>query len=128
MFNDKRKAQLIVLTAFLCGIVAGAAGQYLLRQKALSQAVPAATETLDEMTRAIKLTPVQRAEVEQILDDTNRQYRELRERTKPQYNEIRNAARERIRVLLPADQQALYEEWTHQQDAKRAAKPAHSGK
>lgn len=128
MFNDKRKAQLIVLTAFLCGIVAGAAGQYLFRQKTLSQAVPAATETLDEMTRAISLTPAQRAEVEQILGDTKRQYQELRERTKPHYNEIRNAARERIRSLLPAEQQALYEEWSRQQDAKNAAKPAHSGK
>jgi uncharacterized membrane protein len=128
MFNDKHKAQMIVLTAFLCGIIAGAAGQYLFRQKTLSPPAASATETLDEMTRAIKLTPQQRTEVEQILDDTKRQYQELRDRTKPQYNEIRDAARERIRSLLPADQQALYQEWTRRQDAKRATKPAHNGK
>lgn len=128
MFTDKRKAQMIVLAAFLCGIIAGAAGQYLFRQKTLSQPAASATETLDEMTRAIKLTPPQRTEIEQILDDTRRQYQELRDRTRPQYNEIRDAARGRIRALLPPDQQALYEEWTRQQDAKRAAKPAHGSK
>lgn len=128
MFNNRRKAELIVLTAFLCGVIAGAAGQYLFRQKTLSQPTGSATETLEEMARAINLTPQQRAEVEQILDDTKRRYQELRDRTKPQYNEIRDGARARIRALLPAHQQALYEEWTRQQDAKRAAKPAHSGK
>ena len=128
MFTDKRKAQMIVLAAFLCGVIAGGAGQYLFRQKTLSQPAASATETLDEMTRAIRLTPVQRAEVEQILDDTKRQYQELRDRTKPQYNEIRDAARARISALLPADQQARYEEWTRQQDARRVTKPAHSGK
>ena len=128
MFNDKRKAQVIVLTAFLCGAIAGAAGQYLFRQKTLSQPVASATETLDEMTRAINLNSQQRVEVEQILDDTKRQYQELRDRTKPQYNEIRDHARKRIGALLPPGQQALYEEWTRQQDAKRVAKPAHSGK
>lgn len=130
MFTDKRKAQMIVLAAFLCGVIAGASGQYLLRQKTLSQPVTSATETLEQMTRAIKLTPAQRTEVEKILNDSRQQSQELRERTRPQYDKIRDTARERIRALLPPDQLALYEVWTRQQDAQRAAKSssAHSSK
>lgn len=122
MFPDKRKAQIIVVAAFLCGVIAGGAGQYLLFQKTVLHPASSAAETLDEMTGAVKLTSTQRAEIEKILDDARQQSQELRASLRPQYDRIRNTTRARIRALLLPEQQALYEEWTLKQDAKRAAK------
>ncbi len=119
MVNNKRKAQLIIFAAFVLGIVVGASGQYLLIHKTQSQS---SSSTLDDLTRAVKLTPEQRTQADQILSDSQAQYQEVRIKVRPQFNVVRDATRKRIASILTPEQQLLFEQYTRELDAKKEAK------
>jgi Spy/CpxP family protein refolding chaperone len=124
MVTNKRKAQLIIIATFTAGIIVGAAGQYLVVHQSLSKSGNSNQEVLDGMTRSIKLTTDQRAQVEQFLGDSRQQYQDLRNQMRPQYNAIRDATRKRISSILSTEQQSLYEKWTRDLDAKREQEKA----
>jgi Spy/CpxP family protein refolding chaperone len=121
MLTSKRKAHLIVVTAFVLGISVGAAGQFL-----LSQPPPPVASTpgdvADEMTRAVKLDQSQRSQVMQILGACQKQSQDLREQTRPQYHAIRENARNRIRAILSPEQLVSFNEWIKDLDARREKK------
>jgi len=119
MLTNKRKAQLIIIAAFVMGIVVGASGQYLFQHTSQSQAN---NSTLDDLTRAVRLTPEQRVQADKILCDSQTQYQEVRVRVRPQFNEVRDATRKRIAAILSQEQQALFEQYTRELDAKKEAK------
>ena len=116
--TSKRKAHLIVITAFALGVAVGASGQFL-----LSQPPPPVASTpvavADEMTRAVKLDESQRSQVIQILGDCQKQSQELREQTRPQYHAIRENARNRIRAILSPEQLVSFNQWIKDLDARR---------
>lgn len=125
MLNNKHKAQLIIITAFILGIVVGASGQYLVLQESLNKSGNSSNssrEMLDNLSRTLKLTKEQRNEVEQITADSRAKYQELRIQTRPQYDAVRNETRKRISALLSPEQQALYEKWNCDLDTKREQK------
>ena len=126
MVTSKRKAQLIILATFITGLIAGAAGQYLVTHSSLSKTGNSSQEMLDDMTRSVKLTKDQRTQVEQFLADSRQQSQDLRNQMRPQYNAIRDATRKRISSILSLDQQSLYDKWTHDLDAKREKEKAAS--
>jgi uncharacterized membrane protein len=126
MVTNKRKAQLIILATFITGIIAGAAGQYLVMHGSLSKAGNSSQEMLDDLTRSVKLTKEQRIQVEQFLADSRQQSQDLRNQMRPQYNAIRDATRKHISSILSTEQQSLYEKWTHDLDAKREREKAAS--
>lgn len=121
MLTSKRKAHLIVVTAFALGIAVGAAGQFL-----LSQPPPPVASTpgdvADEMTHAVKLDQSQRSQVMHILGDCQKQSQDLREQTRPQYQSIRENARNRIRAILSPEQLVSFNEWIKDLDARREKK------
>lgn len=119
MVDNKRKAQLIIIGAFVLGIVVGASGQYLFEHRTQSQA---SNSTLDDLTRAVRLTPEQRVQADQILTDSQAQYQEVRIRVRPQFNVVRDATRKRIASILSPEQQVLFEQYTRELDAKKEAK------
>jgi cation diffusion facilitator CzcD-associated flavoprotein CzcO len=118
MLTSKRKAHLIVVTAFILGIVVGGSGQFL-----LSQPPPPVASTpvdvADEMTRAAKLDQSQRSQVLQILGDCQKQSQDLREQIRPQYQAIREKARNRIRAILSPEQLISFNQWINDLDARR---------
>jgi uncharacterized membrane protein len=123
MLTNRRKAQLIIIATFLFGTVVGASGHYLLsRQSLINQSAPPQT-TLDKITRAVGLSAEQRTQVDQMLKDSRGQQGDLLAPIKPQLTEIRMQCRERIRSILSPEQQALYDKWNHEQDARREQKP-----
>ena len=130
MLTNKHKAQLIIIGAFVLGIVVGASGQYLFLHKSINQ--PAANSTqemLDSLTREVKLTKEQRTQVEQVYNEAQLKYQELRNQSRPQYDAIRNEMRKRISAMLSPEQQLLYDERNRNLDAKRLQKEkAQSGK
>lgn len=126
MLTNKHKAQLIIMTAFIAGIIVGASGQYLVLHKSLGKPNNPNQEMLDDLTKSVKLTSDQRVQVEQFLADSRQQYQELRNQNRPQYNAIRDATRKRISSILSTDQQTLYEKWTHELDARREKEKAAS--
>lgn len=129
MLTNKHKAQLIILAAFVLGIVVGASGQYLFLHKSLSQPVNSTQEMLDGLTREVKLTKEQRTQAEQIYNEAQGKYQELRNQSRPQYDAVRNEMRKRISTILSPEQQLLYDERNRNLDAKRLQKEkAQSGK
>jgi hypothetical protein len=120
MLTSKRKAHLIVVTAFILGIAVGASGQYLLSHQAPPPTASTPVDVADELTGVLKLDQSQRSQVVQILGDCQKQSQDLREQNRPQFQAIRENARNRIRVLLSPEQLALFNQWIKDLDAKRA--------
>ena len=118
----KRKAHLIILAAFILGIVVGGSGQYLLLHRSMNNQVVAPMKTIDELTQRLNLTPDQRTRIDQFLSDSRRQFLALDEEVRPQYKAIRVENRKRISALLTPEQQPLFEQYTRELDAKREAK------
>ena len=119
MTPSKRKAQLIVVTAFILGIAVGASGQYLLWRQAPQAVASTPVDVADEMSRIMKLDQSQRSQVVLILGDCQKQSQELKEQTRPQFQTIRENARNRIRALLSPEQLVLFNQWIKDLDAKR---------
>jgi hypothetical protein len=129
MLTSKRKAHLIVVTAFSLGIAVGASGQYILS----SQAPPAprastVNDVADELTRVLKLDESKRSRVVEILSECQQRSRDLRDQTRPQFQAIRDSARDQIRSILSVEQQAIYNQWIKELDAKREKKSLEEGK
>lgn len=118
----KRKAQLIILAAFILGIVVGGAGQYLLVHRSMNNQAVTPVKTIDEMTQRLSLTEAQRSEVDKLLAESRRQYQLLDDEFRPHYKTVRLDTRKRIAMLLTPEQQTLFEQYTRELDAKREAK------
>lgn len=118
MLTSKRKAHLIVVTAFILGIAVGGSGQFL-----LSQPPPPVASTpgdvADDMTRAVKLDQSQRTQVIQILNDCQKQSQDLREQNRPQFQAVRENARNRIRAILSPEQLISFNQWINDLDVRR---------
>lgn len=119
---NKRKAQLIILAAFVLGIVVGASGQYLLLYRSLSSQPATAVKVIDELNQRLTLTTEQRIRIERLLADARRQYQILDDEVRPQYKTIRLETRKLVALELTPEQQTLFEQYTRELDAKREAK------
>jgi len=128
MLTSKRKAHLIIITAFTLGIAVGASGQYLLSHQAPPRPVSTATDVANELTHVLKLDQSQRSQIVQILSECQKQNQDLRSQARPQFQAVRESARSRIRALLLPEQQALYNQWIKDLDAKREKRAAEEGK
>jgi uncharacterized membrane protein len=128
MLTSKRKAHLIVITTFILGVAVGASGQYLLSNQTPPRASSTPADVTGELTRVLKLDQPQRTQVLQILGECQKQSQELREQNRPQFQAIREKARDRIRTLLSPEQLALFNQWIRDLDAKRDKKASEERK
>lgn len=128
MLTSKRKAHLIVVTAFILGIAVGASGQYLLSYQTPTRSASTPTDVADELTRVLNLDQPQRSQVIQILSDCQKQNQDLKEQTRPQFQAIRENGRNRIRALLSPEQGLLFNKWIRDLDAKREKKASEERK
>jgi hypothetical protein len=119
MLTSKRKAHLIVVTAFILGVAVGVSGQYLLSNRVAQPAPSTPGDVADELTRVLNLDLPRHAQVIQILGDCQKQSQDLREQNRPQFQAIRENARNRIRALLSPEQLGLFNQWIKDLDAKR---------
>jgi len=128
MLTSRRKAHLIIVTAFMLGIAAGASGQYLLFMQPPPARTSTVAEVADELTQVLKLDQSQRSQVEQVLSECQHQYQELKNQTRPQFQSVREKARNRIRSLLSPEQQTLYNQWVRSLDSKRDKRNSEEGR
>ena len=122
--TTRLKIWLVVIGVFLLGGVTGAAldSVYRLRASGGGHGMrgPRNTEKrFEEMKRDLSLTDQQATEIRAILDETRNEYRQLREKCRPQYDAARAAARTRIRALLNPEQQQKFDAKTAERDARR---------
>jgi len=128
MLTSKRKAHLIIVTAFALGVIVGASGQFLLSHRTPPSSASTVTDVTNELTRVLKLDQLQRSQVAQILSECQQQNQNLKNQTRPQFQAIRENARNRIRAILSTEQQALYNQWIKDLDAKRENRASEQGK
>jgi hypothetical protein len=97
----------------------GAAGQYLRSGQSLVKQVSPSKSIVDEIEHAARLDTSQRAQVEQIVNRTRRQYADLRIELRAQHDTLRDTCRQRVRAVLSPEQQLLYDQWIQELDARR---------
>lgn len=118
--NRKNKARLIILTAFVLGVLTGVGGMNLIAAR-FAPAAGAHPNMLEEIAREVSLTPAQRAEVDSILKKTRAESQEILKPLQPQMLDLRARTRAQIRAVLSPEQQARYDEWTRKRDAVKDA-------
>jgi Spy/CpxP family protein refolding chaperone len=116
------KIWLVVLGVFLLGCVTGASldSLYRLRAGGSERSVERGRrgDIFEKMKGDLNLTEQQATAVRAIIDQSQEEFRALRNEVSPRYDAVRMAARSRIRALLNAEQQQRF-------DAKMAERDAH---
>lgn len=128
MLTSKLKAHLIIVTAFTLGVAVGASGQYLLSNHTSPRPASTVTDVSNELSRVLTLDLSQRAQVSQILGECQRRSQELKDQTRPQFQGIRDNARDRIRAILSEEQRSIYNQWLKDLDSKREKRAHEEGK
>ena len=122
MATERKRASLYLLLIFLCGAVSGAVATNLWlywrprSASANADVVPySAQRTADKFTKELDLTQDQAKQLNEILDETHRSYREK----EAEMENIRQTGRNRIRGILHDDQRSKYEEMLARLDRNR---------
>lgn len=118
MLSNKIKAQLMLIATFVLGMAIGVTGYHLYLRHFNGNGTNEEA-LLKDLSRTLELSPPQRQKVEEILTQTRGEYQELRNKNRPEFHAVRDRMRRRIKEVLSAEQQGLYDEWNRQQDEKR---------
>ena len=126
MENDRirGKAAGLVIVVFLLGIALGALGMYYWGGRALASHGSHFDrgKLLADMTREVGLTPDQQKQLEVIIEDTRGKFQAIYDQTQPQYDQVRQQARDRIRAFLTPEQRPKFEEFVRRLDEERKKK------
>jgi Spy/CpxP family protein refolding chaperone len=122
--QSNRKAVLLVFVLFVLGIALGSVGTYVVTLR-VQAARPQATlahnpaRTMAMYTRDLNLSLDQQNQIQAILNDTRSRYAELHEKLDPEYEQVRQQGRERIRQILTPEQRPKFEDLLRQIDEDR---------
>ena len=128
--QGSRKAVLIVFVLFALGIALGSVGTYMVTTRVLAarpQLIPPRNPNPSHMamfTRDLNLTPDQQGQIQAILNDTRAHYAALHEKLDPEYEQVRQQGRDRIRQLLTPEQRPKFEDLLRQMDEERRQRAA----
>ena len=129
--QGSRKAVLLVFVLFVLGIALGSVGTYLVTTRVLAarpQATPARNSGHMAMfTRDLNLNPDQQNQIQAIMNDTRARYAGLHEKLDPEYEQVRQQGRERIRQVLTPEQRPKFEDLLRQIDEDRRQRNAAAG-
>ena len=126
--TSRNKARVVVLTVFVVGLAAGALSMNLYhgRTSRPRQPRPTPGAIVDTMKGRLGLTSDQSGHIEAILKDTFGQYDEIKkaaepclEQTRPRFDAVRQASRDKIRAELTAEQLPEFEKMVRERDAER---------
>jgi Spy/CpxP family protein refolding chaperone len=115
---------LYLVLLFLSGVAVGAFG---LRLYTLNSGRPGGHPSaeefrrkyVEEMRNRLKLTDDQVSKLGPILDETGKQFRELREKHRPELKAIQDEQTEKIRALLTEAQQAEFTRFQEEREKQR---------
>jgi len=122
--QGNKKAVLLVVVLFLLGVAVGSLGTYAVTTRVLA-ARPQATlahdpgHTMAMFTRDLGLNPDQQNQIQAILNDTRGKYAQLHEKLDPEYEQVRQQGRQRIRQVLTSEQLPKFEDLLRQMDEDR---------
>jgi len=127
MVETRVKVRLAFVSIFILGIAAGALGVSIYYGRIEPGRPSGSAGRFDreryvkQMTGAVGLQPEQMGVLNAILDGTREEFLALRARLRPQFDEVRQRARVRIRGILNADQQGRFEAFVKRWDEERRA-------
>jgi DNA anti-recombination protein RmuC len=115
---------LYLVLLFLSGIAVGVFGLRLYTLNSVRASVRPSPEEfrrkyVEEMRTRLKLTDDQASKLGPILDETGRQFRELREKHRPELKAIQDEQTEKIRALLTEAQQAAFSRFQEEREKQR---------
>jgi len=124
MMNNKRAIAYLFLV-FALGAALGVLGT--LWAGRTGWAAPAGPPSMRDkqgaaewLTHELDLTAEQQQQLGPILDQTATSYEAIRERVRPEYEQVRQTSREKIRAILTPEQKARFEELVQQMDEERS--------
>lgn len=117
-----RRAVLYLVLVFLLGFVLGALATHWATRAGVLASVFRSEERgpLEWLTRELDLTPEQQKQLGPILDEAGTQYYAIFEPVRPQYEQVRQQTRNKIRALLTPQQRVKFEELVRHIDEKEA--------
>lgn len=128
MMRSNSTLALSLFLVFASGTVVGALGyrSYTLSTVSAKNPQPKSPEDMrreyvDEMHRRLGLEPAQVQRLETILDETRAKFREIRERSRPEFKAIQDNQTAEITAMLTPAQQVEYEKFRKERDDKRRA-------
>jgi Spy/CpxP family protein refolding chaperone len=127
--QGNRKAVLLVFVLFALGIALGSVGTYLVTTQ-VQAARPHASlthnyaGTVAMFTHGLSLSPDQEKQLESIFNDMRGNYAALHEKLDPEYEQVRQQGRDRIRQILTTEQRPKFEDLLRQIDEDRRRRDA----
>ena len=125
MNRSQSSLVLSLLLVFSSGVAVGTVGHYLYTAKSVNAtSLPPATpdsfrnQFVEEMRLKVGLQGDQLTNLIKVLDETGLQYKEVRDRMKPDMKRIKNEQIEKINAFLSPDQQKLYQQLRADRDEK----------
>jgi hypothetical protein len=118
--DNKKKAQLIVGLTFLLGAITGGLIMHIIH----SQQPGTSFVFTQELNNRVGLDEGQQRKLDEIIGESRKQHKQLREQMQPQFQSIRENTRAKIRAILSPEQQNKYNQWLQELDAKRAQREA----
>jgi Spy/CpxP family protein refolding chaperone len=124
--QGSRKAFLLVLLVFALGIGLGSVGTYVVTTRVLAarpqQDARNPANHMAMFTRDLNLNPEQQKQIQAILTETRARYAEIHGQADPEYEQARQAGREKIRQVLTPEQRPKFEDLIRRIDEERRAR------
>ena len=132
MSRTQTSLALALLLVFASGIAVGGFGYHLYTAKSVEAISARSSEQLrkdyvSEMKQRLKMTDTQITQMNGVLDQTRLQFKEVRDRMKPDMNRIKSEQIEKINSFLSPEQQKDYEKLRAERDLKAKQKSSPSG-
>jgi Spy/CpxP family protein refolding chaperone len=125
MRRNSLTTALYLVLLFLSGVAVGAFGLrlYTLNSVRAGGGRPSPDEFrrhyIEQMRSRLKLTDDQASKLGPILDETGKEFRELREKHRPELKAIQDQQTQKIRALLTESQQAEFTKFQEERDKER---------
>jgi Spy/CpxP family protein refolding chaperone len=124
--QGSRKAALLVLLVFGLGIGLGSLGTYVVTTRVLAarpqQPARNSVSHMATFTRDLNLNLDQQKQIQAILTETRARYAEIHNQADPEYEQARQAGREKIRQVLTPDQRPKFEDLLRRIDEERRSR------
>ena len=122
--KGSRKAFLLVFVLFILGIALGSVGTYVVTSEVQAARPHASLShnyagTVAMFTHGLSLSSEQQKQLEVIFNDMRDHYDALHQKLDPEYEQVRQQGRERIRQILTPDQRPKFEDLLRQIDEER---------
>ena len=127
-----RRAAVLVIAVFVLGFTLGGLSTHLVGDRVWGGYSEAKkypekgrydpARIVEQLTRELALTSEQRKQLESILETTKAKHQAVYEQVRPQFEQVRQEGRARIRSILTPEQLPKFEEWLRRLDEERKKK------